>query len=57
MVFRLILQSGQRGIDLGSIGSKIDLPRHLLDSVIQALVDFGKVAVSMEAGKRIYRPA
>jgi hypothetical protein len=55
-VLGLIVQSGRHGISRGKLGAAITLERETLDSVIQALVDFGRVSVSMENGRRIYRP-
>jgi ribosome-binding protein aMBF1 (putative translation factor) len=47
----------KKGISYGKLARNIDLKPETLQAVIQSLVDFGKVAVSMERGQRIYRPA
>jgi ribosome-binding protein aMBF1 (putative translation factor) len=46
----------KKGISYGELAGNITLEKDTLDSVIAALVNFGKVAVSMERGQRIYRP-
>ena len=46
----------KKGISYGKLARNIDLKPETLQAVIQSLVDFGKVAVSMERGQRIYRP-
>ncbi len=54
-VLHLIQQAGPQGISRGELGANVKLERDTLDSVIQALVDFGQVVVSMEGDQRIYR--
>ena len=54
----LLIRDAERkkGISYGELAGNIDLKPETLQAVIQSLVDFGKVAVSMERGQRIYRP-
>jgi len=55
-VWQQIRDAGRRrGISRCQLGAAIDLNHETLDSVIQALIDFGRVEVSMEAGYRMYR--
>lgn len=54
-VLRVIRAAGKHGIDRGSIGSLIDLPKELLDSLLAALVGFNQVAVTVEKDRHVYR--
>ncbi len=54
-VHHLIQQAGPQGISRGELEANVKLEPETLDSMIQALVDFGRVVVSMESGYRIYR--
>ena len=56
MPLRIIQQAGRKGIDRGSIGAHVELPRELLDQLLQALVSTGQATVAREAGMQIYRP-
>lgn len=57
-VWQQIRDAGRRrGISRCQLGAAIDLEPETLDSVIQALVDFGRVVVSMQGDERIYRPS
>ena len=51
----LIQQSGRRGISRGELGAAIDLERHSLDDLLQALAASGQVLVSLEGQRRVYR--
>ncbi len=52
MVLRVIRQAGPAGIDRGSIGAAIDLPKELLDQLLAAL---GGITVKAERGTQVYR--
>ena len=52
LVLRIIRDAGKNGIDRGSIGSQIDLPKELLDDL---LATFSGITVTLERGQRIYR--
>ena len=57
-VLELVQNAGRRGLSYGALASAITLEKETLDSVIQALIRFNQVSVSMEGGeggKRIYR--
>lgn len=54
-VLQIIQKAGRGGIDRGSIGTLIDLPKELLDDLLAALVRFNQVAVTVERGRHVYR--
>ncbi len=54
-VEELILNSGQRGISYNKLAAAITLSPDLLQSVIQSLVDFARVKVYWQNGRRVYR--
>ena len=56
-VWQYIRDSGRRGITRCELGAAIDLEPETLNNVIQAMVDFGRVVVSMDGDERIYRPS
>jgi hypothetical protein len=50
----LIQRAGQAGIPEGQLRHHVDLPKELVDSLLQALVSAGQVAVGERQGKRVY---
>jgi hypothetical protein len=55
LIVRIVRKSGMAGIDRGSIGSQIDLPRELVDEVLKQLLSYGQLSLTMERGRRVYR--
>ena len=54
-VEELILNSGQRGISYNKLAANIDLEPETLQTVIQSLVNFARVKVYWQNGRRVYR--
>ena len=54
-VLRVVRAAGRNGIDRGSIGSLIALPKPLLDELLAALVGFNQATVTVERDRHVYR--
>ena len=51
---QLIQAAGASGIPEGELRSAVDLPRQLVDNLLQALVGSRQVGVINRGGKRVY---
>ncbi len=50
----LIRTAGQNGIAEGELRSQVDLPKKLVDELLQALISAAQVSVAVRDGKRVY---
>jgi hypothetical protein len=54
-VLHLIQRAGPQGISYGQLAANVTLEPETIAAVLQALLDFAQVVVSMEGEQRIYR--
>lgn len=53
----IIAQTGPRGMSRGELGRVIELERDTLDSLLDGLIRFGLLRMTVENGVRFYRQA
>ena len=52
----LIAQAGPQGISRGHLGRLLDMERDALDELLDGLVRFGLLRMTVENGVRVFRP-